>query len=137
MKSINREQMKAMLNFEVRDYSDYSVQWDEVDRIYNSNWAKLEAVDKAARDRGELVGRFIREGVADGYALYMITKENKKTVRITHISGLGDDYMIQYWGWECMIEKDFAVRKLRAEDFWNDQRSERLQLVAPTPLPHE
>ncbi len=115
MKSISWTQMDALLDFEP---TDYKADWTEIDRVYESNWSKLEAIDHAARDRGELVGRIIKKGMADGYALYLITKENKATVRINHITGLGDDYMDSYWGKQANISKAFAVQLTGAEDRW-------------------
>jgi len=58
--------------------------WDE-------KFKEIEQKDKAAKQNNMLVGRYIRMPVADGYAFYEIVRENKQTVRIEHITGLGDD----------------------------------------------
>jgi hypothetical protein len=80
------------------------------------NWAKLQECDKTAKENGELVGRYIDEPFADGKAIYQIVKENKKTVRIRVCTGLGDDWVIPYWGEEATIDKEYAVKKVAQRD---------------------
>jgi len=80
------------------------------------NWAKLQECDKTAKEKGELVGRYIDEPFADGKAIYQIIKENKKTVRIRVCTGLGDDWVIPYWGEETTIDKEYAVKKVAQRD---------------------
>jgi hypothetical protein len=106
--------MKVTTDFPKVSYSegtpeDFISQWD-------ANEAALEAQSEAAVAAGTLVGRYIREGVADGHATYVIVKENKTTVRIHHVTGLGDDYWIQYWGKEASIPKAYALQKLKDQD---------------------
>lgn len=88
---------------------DFIEEWKENER-------KLREQDAKAKAEGKLVGRFIQEPVADGYALYEIIRENKNTVRIRLIKGIGDDYQISYWGEEATIKKDFALANLGWRD---------------------
>jgi uncharacterized protein YutD len=62
------------------------------------NIAKLEENDRKAAEKGSLIGRYIQESYADGYAYYVITKVKKNTVTIKSVKGIGDDWEIPYWG---------------------------------------
>lgn len=90
--------------------------WEDYNKGYNDNQEYLDKFDAEARAKGTLVGRYIQEGAGDGHATYVIVKENKKTVRIQHVSGLGDDYHINMWGFEASIPKDYALRSIRYRD---------------------
>lgn len=75
--------MTAELN--AMGFEDMKAYHAKSDALY-----KLMAeVDEAAGD--DLVGKHIRFQVADGYAEYIITKENKTTVSVVHIP-VGDGY---------------------------------------------
>lgn len=100
---------------------DYSRPWEEISAQQDINWKTLENQDARAKKAGQLVGRYITQGIADGRAVYVIVKENQKTVRIAHVTGLGDDYMIPYWGSGTSIKKDFALQNLNWKDLWTTQ----------------
>lgn len=87
---------------------------------FERNFQKVIEKDQQAKEQGKLVGRFIREPFADNYAYYRIVRENKKSVRIKAISGIGDDYRIPYWGEEASIDKDYALQNIGQRDFWSD-----------------
>ena len=89
--------------------NDLIKQWDK-------NFIRLVKEDKKAKENGLLIGRYIREGIADGHAFYKIIKEEVKTVVIKHITGLGDDYIINYWGKQTKIDKDYAKTNLEFRD---------------------
>lgn len=105
--------MKIITNFSVKPpkkgtsvIDNYCQQWD-------ANRQVLEEQDRKAKEQGTLVGRLIREAYADSYACYVVIKENKKTVRIKVTKGVGDDWIIPYWGEETTIDKDYAIKHLR------------------------
>lgn len=83
---------------------------------FERNWKHLKNCDEKAAAKGSLVGRYIDEPFADGKAIYQIIKENKKTVRIRVCTGLGDDWVIPYWGEETSIKKDYALQKIRLRE---------------------
>jgi hypothetical protein len=85
-------------------------------KMMNDNFARLQECDNKAKERATLVGRFIQEPFADGYATYQIIKENKSTVRIRVCTGLGDDWVIPYWGEEATIEKSFALEHIQRRE---------------------
>lgn len=82
----------------------------------NKNWERLQQCDKEAKEKGELAGRYIDEPFADGKAIYQIIRVNKKTVRIRVCTGLGDDWIIPYWGEETSIDKTYALNKVAQRD---------------------
>ena len=103
----------------------YDLGWEEADKEFEKNWATLIQQDKEARANRILVGRYIEEGIADGSAVYVITKENKTTVRINHVTGLGDDYMIPYWGHEASIKKNYVINKFHTKACFKRWMEER------------
>jgi len=94
---------------------------------HEENWTKLQAADKQAKTCGSMVGRYIKEPFADGYAIYRIAKENKKSVRIEVVKGLGDDWVIPYWGKQAIIAKAYAQQKLDQRDFWATLASKKAE----------
>lgn len=99
-------------NPEKVDFTKYEEANEKIDR----NYKKLEKIDKAAKDKKQILYRFIAEPFADGRAYYQIIKINKKTVKIKVCKGLGDDWVIPYWGDECNIDKSFALERLQYRD---------------------
>lgn len=89
---------------------------DNWQKIYEENFKELKEQDEEAKDKNTLVGRFISEPFADGKATYVITKENKKSVRIHVATGFGDDWTIPYWGAETAINKNYALQKIRSQE---------------------
>lgn len=89
---------------------------DNIIKTWEDNYKSLEAEDKAAKAMGLLVGRFIDEPIADGKAIYKIIKENKRTVRVKVVTGLGDDWTIPSWGKETTLSKDYVTRKIKSRD---------------------
>jgi hypothetical protein len=48
---------------------------DDFNVAMEETWQKMQAKDKAAKETGSLVGRYIQEPIADGHAYYMIVAE--------------------------------------------------------------
>ena len=92
---------------------------DDMVKQWEENYKKMEEVDFEARREGQLIGRYLREQIADGYAYYQITKENKNTVVIEHVTGIGDDYSVPYWGSKASIKKAFAIQNVECRDKFN------------------
>ena len=83
---------------------------------HDDNFKKLQKQDEMAKEVNRLVGRYIDEPWADGKAFYVIVKENKKSVRIRVVTGIGDDWVIPYWGEETTIEKSYAIQRINYRD---------------------
>jgi len=94
---------------EMHDYSDTM-------KNFGKNISQMELKDKTAKQNKKLVGRYIREKYADGYSFYKIVKENKHTVRIQVITGIGDDWVIPYWGESSTINKNYALSNIQYRD---------------------
>ena len=86
--------------------------WD----VMEENQALLDKIDTEAKDKGELLWRYIQEPFADGYAVYQIIKVNKKTARIRWCCGLGDDWVIPYWGEEAAVDLGYVKSKVDQRD---------------------
>lgn len=84
------------------------------------NRKKLDEQDAKAKTEGKLVGRYIQEPRGDGYAIYRIVRENKKTVRIQRVTGIGDDWSVPYWGDETTVDKEYAEKNIGQRDFWSN-----------------
>ena len=65
---------------------------EELISKWKGNMDKIEQRDKQAKEKGELVGRYIKEQIADGYAIYEIVEELKTKVRIKVCTGIGDAF---------------------------------------------
>lgn len=53
----------------------------------------LQEADRIAKGKGELLGRYIVEGIADGRAYYQIVRVTARTVKLKHVPYL-DGYKI-------------------------------------------
>ena len=91
---------------------------DEYLRIDQENLDLLEKIDKEAREKGEILHRYITEPYADGKAIYQIIKVNKKTVRIKVCLGIGDEWVLPMFGEECLVDRNYIEETLKRRDFW-------------------
>jgi hypothetical protein len=80
------------------------------------NWADLQYQDEQAVKAKTHVGRFFTIPVADGKAVYIIVKENKKTFTIKLATGIGDGYQAPYLGAGRAVDRSFVLEQLRAKD---------------------
>ena len=79
---------------------------EEMNSDWDRNYDTMVIRDENAKADGKLVGRYVREPIADGYAYYKIVKVKKSTIDIKLITGIGDDYSIPYWGTEASVKKN-------------------------------
>jgi hypothetical protein len=95
-------------------------------KIMDDNFNHLEKLDEKSRLEGKLEGRYINHPYADGYAYYFITKENKTTVSIQVLTGLGDDWVLPAWGKKATIAKDlaksFVIRRDRIRELFSKKQ---------------
>lgn len=83
---------------------------------FRANEQKIADKDSKAKAEGKLVGRYINEPYADGKAVYVITKEFKTKVEIEVCTGIGDDWVIPYWGTKTKIDKSYALTNIQWRD---------------------
>lgn len=86
-------------------------------KAMDENMARLKRIDAEAKKKSSLLWRFIREPHADGAAFYQIIRVNKGgTVRIKVCTGIGDDWVIPYWGEEATIDAVYALNNIKFRD---------------------
>ena len=85
-------------------------------KAIDENYEQLTKIDKMAKSKGELLGRYVDIPVADGKAIYQIMRVNKNTVRVKALGGFGDDYIFDYWGYEATVDKDYVSTLVRNRD---------------------
>ena len=92
--------------------------YKEIDAIQDRNWEKLQEADQKAKEAGKLVGRYIQESIADGYAIYLIIRENKETVRVRWLSDVcPGNYSVAYLGrGQATVNKKYALLSIRGRD---------------------
>lgn len=83
---------------------------------WEKNFNRLVEKDLRAKKNKILTERYIQVNIADGFAYYEIIKENKKTVRIKIVTGIGDDYRVGYWGDMATIDKNYALENIAYRD---------------------
>lgn len=93
----------------------------QIHAAYEQNWKRLQELDEEAQRRGLVVGRYITHSYADGQAVYQIVAENRKTIRIQVVRGLGDDWVLPAWGVDATIDKAYAEKEFRQREFWKKQ----------------
>lgn len=91
------------------DYNEWKKQMD-------ANWEKVRKADEEAKAAGKLVGRYLDFPAGDGKAIYTITKENKTTVRVEVVTGIGDDWTIPTLGAGGTIKKEVALANVNRRD---------------------
>jgi len=97
------------LNFDKLDNKEMLKQWKD-------NHKLLQDIDKEAKKSNKILGRYITEPFADGNAFYQIIKVNKRTCKIRVCTGLGDDWVIPYWGREAIVDKKYILQLLLRKD---------------------
>ena len=96
-------------------YIPEELNWEDSDqavKTMDNNLKRLKDIDNKAYLEGKLLWRVLQEGYADGYAYYQITKVNKKTVRVEVCTGIGDDWVLPYWGEKATIPKEYVEKRI-------------------------
>jgi hypothetical protein len=94
--------------FKADGWKSYLIKTEEHDRV-------IDELRKLAKANNTLLGRIIKFPKGDGYAMYVITKVNKKTVRIDWID-YGDGWIDDRCGKAALIDIDYASSKVIGED---------------------
>lgn len=84
----------------------------------------IDELHKLARANKTLLGRTVRFPMADSYALYLVTKVNKTTVRLQWLDYC-DGWMDDRCGNACNIGREYVEKQIRFEDFWDDERNKK------------
>jgi hypothetical protein len=94
---------------------DYKKGWDESKKKMDRQDAILNELKVLAKTNKTLLGRTIRFPHADSYALYVITKVNKKTVQIDWIDYC-DAWIDDRCGKCARLDIRYATQKIKGED---------------------
>jgi hypothetical protein len=62
--------------------------WEKARVNSEHNYEVLKRIDQQQRDRGELLWRYFRRNVADGYAYYQIVRVTKKSAIVEVCRGI-------------------------------------------------
>ncbi len=98
---------------------------DRVMKMEDENIAHMEKINDECRKAGSLKFRCFQLQVADGYAYYQVMEVGSRTVKVRHISGIGDNYKDDILG-DGGTFPLIPIRKLiEAEDKFNDLIAKR------------
>lgn len=86
----------------------------EHDRRYKE-FTERDAVAKAA---GKLIGRYIRESIADGCAYYVIVDAGPISVIVEHVDYLDGYRVLMIESMDCVIPKKYALENIEMRDKW-------------------
>ena len=103
-------------------YRPIKVDWDkpfaENENAMESNWKQIIECDKKAKEAGTLLGRYFSEPVADGNAIYIITKVNKRTCVLEWCEYIGDDWQSRWIGEQGTVPLDIVLESINYRDTW-------------------
>jgi len=78
--------------------------WEKARVNSDNNLNVLEGIDREQKAKGEILWRYFRRNVADGYAYYQIIKVTKKTAVVKICRGIClDEWTDNLLGEECSL----------------------------------
>lgn len=100
-------------------------------KTWEKNWKAVVQLDKDAKKQNTILGRYLKERCGDGYAFYKIVKVNKLNVAIQVITGIGDDWILPYWGEKISISRTYAEHNIQERDYLDEifSKSHKEQLI--------
>jgi hypothetical protein len=105
------------LNFS-KQTTNPGMSWDKM----QENFRTLERLDAEAKAQGQVLGRYVRQPYADGYAYYQVTAINGTRATVEVVGGIGDDWVLPNWGQKstttlAVVEKMVGSRDALARLF--------------------
>jgi hypothetical protein len=88
---------------------------NSLDNIMKSQEKLQEEIDELAKANNTILGRQIKFPMGDGYAYYVITKVNKKTVEITWVKYC-DAWQDRRAGYQSLLNFDYANQQVKGQD---------------------
>lgn len=103
----------------------YSTDFDLLKRDFTKicqnaelNFGVLKEIDRVQKEKGEILYRYFRTPVADGYSVYQIVKLTKSMALVKYCTGIClDEYRNDILGDGCQIPIDVAKEKIRNRDY--------------------
>lgn len=96
----------------------------EYDRLYK----EFTERDAAAKEAGELIGRYIQESIADGYAYYVIVDAGPSSVIVEHVDYLDGYRVAMIDSMDGVIPKKYALENIDRRDRWAEYFDRRAAL---------
>lgn len=91
--------------------------WDKARVNSDHNFDVLNGIDKEQRDKGELLWRYFRRNVADGYAYYQITKVTKLSANVEVCRGIClDEWTDDLLGEKCTLPINIVKDLISSKD---------------------
>jgi hypothetical protein len=78
----------------------------------------MDELEELAKKHNTILGRVVRFQRADSYAVYLVTKVNKKSARLTWIN-FCDGWQDERIGYEANVEINFVNQKIEQIDALN------------------
>lgn len=92
-------------------------------------WKEFNERDAAAKDADELIGRYIQESIADGYAYYVITeRQGESMVQVEHIDYLDGYNVPMIDSADGLIPLKYALENIARRDRWAEYFNRRAEL---------
>ena len=120
------QETKTMLHFNMARQREECVpvpegskypDWKDLMKLWDDNWKLLMEIDKNQKEKGELLWRYIDFGVADGKAIYQITKVNKNTCVVELCLDFPDGYSYEMLGaGPTSVDRAFVEKKVKGRD---------------------
>lgn len=94
---------------------DYTRGFDGLGEKMEKQELLMDELAELAKAQNTLLGRIIQFPHADSYALYLITKVNKKTVQLDWLDWC-DGWVDNRCGKQCTIDLRYAAQQVKVQD---------------------
>lgn len=99
---------------------DFSGDTDVYMKSMDENWDLIKKADLEAKKANRLEGRFIQEPIADGNAVYIVTRAGKRTCTVEVVTGIGDDWVIPSIGRVGSVRTDHVLQNIARRESIED-----------------
>lgn len=114
MKKI-KEKIKELMSISKKEDSEFGQGLEAVKAKLDAQDEIMSELKKLAQEENTLLGRIIKFPKADSYAMYVITKVNKKTVRVDWFDWC-DGWVDDRCGYAATVDIDYVRQKVNGED---------------------
>jgi hypothetical protein len=115
IKKLIQEKIQELMSVSEKDFNEFGTGWQAVKAKLALQDKAIDELKELAKTNNTLLGRIIKFPHADSYAMYVITKVNKKYVRIDWLDYC-DGWVDERCGKAAFIEKEYALQKTQGED---------------------
>ena len=101
---------------------------NSLDNIMKRQEQLIAELIPLCRTQNTLLGRTVRFPMADSYALYVVTKINKKTVQLTWLKYC-DAWVDDRLGYQGTISREYVEKQKRFDDWMSDEAEKKRKAV--------